>query len=59
MGAIHTCRFTVLVMNLVGAHHGIVDACNQFGSAISRIEALVGIGMRRTIGVSGDLPAAR
>ncbi len=50
--------FLVHVLNLVGAHEGVVDALNQIGHAVGRVEALVGVGLGGGIAVAGHLPAA-
>src|SRR5712692_5721902 len=46
------------VVNLVGAHQGLIDAAHQIGHAVCGIETLVGVRLAGVVGVGGDLPAA-
>ena len=49
---------SVEVVDLVGAHQGVVDAANDIGNAVGRVQALIGIHLARVVGVGGDLPTA-
>ena len=48
---------TLEAVDLVGAHQRVVEALDQRGDAIDRVERLVGIGVTRGVGVGSDLPA--
>ena len=47
------------VLHLIRPLECLVDAANHVRDAVGRIEALVGIGLPREIGVGRDLPAAQ
>jgi hypothetical protein len=45
------------VLDLVGPLQGAVDAPHHLGDAVDRVQALVGIGLTRGVGVGRHLPA--
>ena len=47
------------VRDLIGALQGLIDAPNDCGDAVRRVEALVGIHLAGKVGVRRDLPAAQ
>jgi len=46
------------VMDLIGAHQGLVDRAHQTRDAVRGIEALIGIHLARVVRVGRHLPAA-
>ncbi len=46
------------VVNLIRAQKRVVQAANEIRHAIRRIQALIGIGLRRVVGISRHLPPA-
>src|SRR5713226_455975 len=51
--------FALGSLNLVGTLKGLVDAAYNMGTAISGIEALIGIHLPGKVGVGSNLPAAQ
>ena len=47
------------VVDLVGAQQRAVDAANDLGDGVDRVEALVRVHLAREVRVGGDLPAAQ
>ena len=47
------------VVDLVRAQQSLVQATHGLGHAVRRVEALVGVGLPRQVGVSRHLPAAQ
>ncbi len=45
------------VRNLIGAQQRVVQAARQVGSAVGRVERLVGVGLARIVGITRNLPA--
>ena len=45
-------------LDLIGAEQRLVDAPDERGHGVGRIETLIRIGLTRKIGVGGDLPPA-
>src|SRR5260370_25638819 len=46
------------MVDLIGAHQGLIDAAHHVGHAVGWIETLVGVHLAGVVGVGGDLPAA-
>ena len=45
------------VLDLVCALECVVDALHHLGDTVSGVQALVGVGLTRTVGVTSNLPA--
>lgn len=47
------------VFDLVCAEQGVVDAADNLGYRVGRVQGLVRVGLAREVGVCGDLPAGK